>query len=471
MNKNRLFKKLFLSNIIIIIITMVILSGMFYIMFQNYYFAEREKLMIDEGQEINAMLSEFAVGDINIDKWNQELSVIDRLINATIWIVDKEGLIYSQSKYTDKSWAGVTLSKDEIESILKGENVVKKGYFGGRFNQPVLTVGIPMKINGKIEGAIFMHASITEMNKTLMNIFFMMLLSVSVAFIIGFILISYASRRIARPLKEMSIASEKISKGDFSVRVKEDEDDEIGDLAKSFNIMARELEQMENIRKEFVANVSHELRSPLTSIQGYIDGIVDGTIPEDKIYYYLNIAQKETRRMARLIYELLDIAKMESGEFPLKISEFDINELIRIAVIKFENKISEKDLSVKVDFDEEKNIVVADKDKIEQVLINLIDNAIKFSNVGGTIKIYTYGHDGKVEVSIKDNGKGISKEDKEHIWDRFYKADKSRSTEEGTGLGLYIVRNIINAHNEEIWVESELGKGTMFVFTLKMKKV
>jgi His Kinase A (phosphoacceptor) domain./HAMP domain. len=180
-----------------------------------------------------------------------------------------------------------------------------------------------------------------------------------------------------------------MAKGDFSTKINVVDDDEIGDLAKSFNAMSSELGRMDNARREFVANVSHELRSPLSTIQGYIDGVVDGTIPMEKSKFYLEIAQKETRRMSRLISELLDITKMESGAFPLNLVEFDINELIRLTIIKMESRINDKDLMVKVDFESDKDIVEADKDKIEQVLTNLIDNAIKFSNSGGYIHIST----------------------------------------------------------------------------------
>ena len=195
-------------------------------MFQNYYFADKEKIMLEEAQEINAILNEFAVGDINIDKWNQELNVVTRLINATVWIVDKEGLIYSQSQQQGKAWTGVSLSKEEIKSILDGQSVIKKGYFGGKFNQPVLTVGVPLVINGRIEGAIFMHAPLTEMNKTIINIFILMLLSGGVALIIGFVLISYTSSKISQPLKEMSLAVQQVAKGNFSARVQHKEEND-----------------------------------------------------------------------------------------------------------------------------------------------------------------------------------------------------------------------------------------------------
>lgn len=448
---------------------MIILSGFFYLMFQNYYFAEKEKIMIEEGQQLNMIISEFTVGDVDVDKLNQELSVVDRLINATIWIVSRDGLIYSQSGHLEKNWVGITLSKNEIENILEGHTIIKRGYFGGRFSQPVLTVGLPLKISGNIKGAIFMHAPILEMNKTLMDIFFIMIISMGIAIIIGGILISFASKKISEPLKEMSSAALKMAKGDFSTKIQVAGDDEITDLAVSFNKMSRELEQMEDVRKEFVANVSHELRSPLTTIQGYIDGIIDGTIPQGSLIKYLKIVQEETRRMSRLISGLLDITKMESGKFPLYITDFDINELIRITIIKMESRINEKKIHVKVDFDYDKNIVQGDKDKIEQVLTNLFDNAIKFSEVNGYIHVYTERKESKLYIKIHNMGEIIPEEDIEHIWDKLYKVDKSRSGNTGAGLGLYIVKNIINKHDEEIWAKSKENEGTTITFTMKLK--
>jgi len=471
LSRNRLFRRLLFTNITIIVLTMVILSALFYIMFENYYFRDKEKIMVEEGKQINTILNDYLIGDIDIDRLNQNLNVVDRLINASIWVVSTDGHIYIQSRDFEKNWTGVTLSKDDIKNILKGETIVRRGYFGGRFTQPVLTVGLPLILGGKIQGAIFMHAPIVEMQKTLMDIFFIMLLAISISIFIAFILISYTSKRISNPLKEMSIATEKMAKGDFSTKINVVDDDEIGDLSKSFNAMSSELGRMDNARREFVANVSHELRSPLSTIQGYIDGVVDGTIPMEKSKFYLEIAQKETRRMSRLISELLDITKMESGAFPLNLVEFDINELIRLTIIKMESRINEKDLMVKVDFDSDKDIVEADKDKIEQVLTNLIDNAIKFSNPGGYIHIVTEKSKDKLFIKVHNKGKTIPPGEIDHIWDRFYKVDKSRSGSPGVGLGLYIVRSIINLHNEDIWVTSSNEEGTTFTFTLKLKKV
>ena len=221
------------------------------------------------------------------------------------------------------------------------------------------------------------------------------------------------------------------------------------------------------MRRDFVANVSHELKTPMTNISGYIAGILDETIPPEKHKHYLSIVMEETYRLNRLVNDLLDLAKMESGEMRLNYQVFDINELIRRCVIKLENMLVKKDLEVEADFAQEETPVNADKDAIERVFINLLHNAVKFTPEGGKITIRTVLKKDRVIVSITDTGVGIEKEELSVIWDRFHKADKSRGKDKtGTGLGLAIVKNIINEHNQEVHVESELGKGSTFSFTL-----
>jgi len=217
--------------------------------------------------------------------------------------------------------------------------------------------------------------------------------------------------------------------------------------------------------------VSHELRTPMTSIRGFIEGILDGTIPEEKHRYYLNIVREETNRLNRLVNDLLDLAKMEAGEKKLNISTFDINELIRISIIKMERLITEKKIEVTANFEQENMKVLADPDAIERVLINLIHNAIKFTPDEGMIVARTWSDKEKVYVSIEDSGIGIEKQEIDLIWERFHKSDRSRSQDKtGTGLGLAIIKNIINDHKEKIWVESEPGYGSKFIFTLEKVK-
>ena len=231
--------------------------------------------------------------------------------------------------------------------------------------------------------------------------------------------------------------------------------------------MAVALQNIEEMRRGFVANVSHELRTPMTSIRGFVDGILDGTIPPEKQNHYLTIVRDETIRLNRLVNDLLDLARMEAGEVKLNITVWDINELVRKCVIKLETLLLEKGLTVDADFEEEDLPVKADSDSIERVVYNLMHNAIKFTPAGGKISIKTRKRKDKAEIIVKDTGIGIAQNDQDMIWDRFYKADKSRGRDKtGTGLGLAIVRNIINEHGQNIWVESKPGEGTAFMFTL-----
>jgi signal transduction histidine kinase len=243
--------------------------------------------------------------------------------------------------------------------------------------------------------------------------------------------------------------------------------DEIGELGESFNSMADALQNLENLRREFIANISHELRSPITSIRGFIQGILDGTIPEDKYKYYLSIALSESKRLTRLISDVLDLSRLESGEFSLRMEKFDLNELIRVNIIRFENEIENKKLNVDVTLSGNELYVIGDRDRVGQVISNLIDNAIKFTNEGGKIGLNTSIDSKKVMVNVSDTGVGIPEDELKLIWDRFHMVDKSRTTKKGTGLGLSIARQIINQHGEKIWVKSQEGIGTTFSFTLK----
>ena len=243
--------------------------------------------------------------------------------------------------------------------------------------------------------------------------------------------------------------------------------DEIGELTVAFNKMAEELKLQDGLRNTFIANVSHELRTPLASVQGFIQGMLDGAIEEKDRDKYLNIVLGETKRMSTLITDLLSLAKIESGKFPVEYSEFDINELLRRCLLMFEQRIEEKNIGVSIGLSEDKLKVWADEDRISQVITNLIDNAVKFTGEGGEIKVWTYCTENKVNVNISDTGVGIPQEDQPYVFERFFKVDKSHSQgTPGTGIGLSIVKRIIAQHGETIGIQSTEGKGTTFTFTL-----
>ena len=274
---------------------------------------------------------------------------------------------------------------------------------------------------------------------------------------------------MTKPIIEMNRIVKRYTGGDFEVRIHQETPDELGQLAQSFNAMAGELNTLEEARRSFVANVSHELRSPLTSMRGFLEAMQDGTIPLEEHSKYLEIVIAENRRMTDMVNDLLDLARIESGQAVIKKEVWDINELIRRTLITFETRISKKKLDIQIDFQEEFCFVEADSSQISQVLRNLIDNAIKFSPEGGILALSTRTNRRDAEIFVKDQGCGMSEEDVQHIFERFYKAEKAHTPKggTGTGLGLAIVKRIIDQHEQTITVNSILGKGTEFMFTLK----
>ncbi len=292
-----------------------------------------------------------------------------------------------------------------------------------------------------------------------------------VVFVLALVISLFYSKRMARPLDEMAAASRKFARGDFSVRVRQVEDptDEMGALIESFNKMADSLEKAEERRSEFIANISHELRTPMTTIAGFADGILDGTIPPEQEQKYLRSISGETKRLSRLVREMLDVSQMRSrASDPAKRTVFDLTELILQTMLSFESRATKKELDVDPQLPENHILVRADRDGITQVIFNLIDNAVKFAEKGSCITIRLYKDGGKAYVSVKNRGETIPPDDLPFIFDRFHKSDRSRSLDKsGVGLGLYLGKSIINSHDEDIAVESEDGV-TEFVFTLPL---
>ena len=278
-------------------------------------------------------------------------------------------------------------------------------------------------------------------------------------------------RRMAKPLDEIAEASRKFARGDFSVRVKQvgDTDDEMGALIDSFNKMADSLESAEKRRSEFISNISHELRTPMTTIGGFADGILDGTIPPEDQTKYLTAIRDETRRLSRLVRNMLDVSRAKSSASdPSRRTDFDLTELTLQTLLSFESRATKKKLDVDPQFPDAHIMVRADKDAITRVIYNLIDNAVKFANTGSCLTVKLYKDEYKAYVAVRDEGETIPPDDLPFIFDRFHKSDRSRSIDkDGVGLGLYLVKTIINEHDEDIAVRSENGM-TEFVFTLSL---
>ena len=377
------------------------------------------------------------------------------------------------SAYTDEKWAPLAAlpsEKTRAEDVLRRSGSTPEameGYFSGA-KFPVYTVYAWVEEDGRA-GVLLIHSDISRWNEAFRQLaLWTLAICVTAAFVVLFS--SYfIAKRIINPFVDMNHIVQCYSKGDFSQRIPVQGKDEASQLGRSFNEMAEQIKDLDNTRRSFVANVSHELRSPLTSMKGFLEAMQDGTIPEENYSEYIGIVLAETRRMVTMVNDLLDLSRIESGMIELHYETFDINELIRRTLITFEARLTERQMEMDVRFAQEQFFVFADSTKIGQVLRNLIDNAIKYSDTGKTVCVSTYSMRKEVFVTVKDNGIGIPQEDIPHVFDRFYKVEKAHtpSPTVGSGLGLSIVKRIIEQHGQTITVRSARGRGTQFTFSLE----
>ncbi|SFU67667.1 Signal transduction histidine kinase [Clostridium sp. DSM 8431] len=391
------------------------------------------------------------------------LNAVGTSSKASIMITDNLGYTYAVSNEEENESKSKLLGKiitdEEREILINGEAVKKADNEKFIYMKPVFQ-------GDYFGGVIITEIPEAEINSGIIKLITIIWGGIFLAIIFTSIGINHFIKNIVvKPINEISKVAKNISIGEISRIETIHSDDEIGELTKSFNIIADFLSKSEIKRKNFISNISHELRSPITSIRGFIAGILDGIIPIDKEKYYLSIVYDEVKRISRLVDDLLDISTLDDSNYILKKSEIDINGLIEICLVNKEAQIAERDLKVEVILNENHQFVYADRDRMIQVLTNLIDNAIKYSYSGEIIRIETSVKGKKVYVSIKNKGKGISEEELVRIWDRFYKSDSSRTNKESTGLGLSIVRTILSRHGEDIWVNSKDGE-TEFIFTL-----
>lgn len=319
-------------------------------------------------------------------------------------------------------------------------------------------------------GSIIVSVAVPHIEAAQKAIIGFFVISTLISILIELVLLIYFTKRLTDPLVELQKAAAKVAAGDFSYRITKKSNDEIGMLVESFNSMTEALANLDSMRNDFIASVSHELRTPMTSIGGFIDAILDGVIPDDKRDHYLGIVKSEITRLTSLVNELLNMARLQSGATKLKFEYVDINRIAIDVIDKLEPIISEKQLNTDVNFEHTEEFAWADVSTIDRVFINLIQNATKFTNSGGTITVHTARTRNAVEVTVEDTGKGIPPEEQKMVFERFYKTDKSRGLDKkGMGLGLALCKSIMKAHGTDIRVESELNVGSKFIFTLPLE--
>jgi len=462
-----LLQKLIMTFIIILTIVLVLLAWMLSIWFKFTYFDEKRTQFKQDGEYISNVIKAYDVekGDIEFDKVQAIVDMSSVGANANIIVSDKFNYIYLYSKIEDNK------SIEEKPYISeKNMNILMSGQPVEYINEYYIYI-YPVMENQKFEGYVIMTTPLSIISKQLYRIYLIVWISALVAMIFASVVLSLVSKKILiNPLAQINNVAKRFANGEVNRRVSIESKDEIGELANSFNIMAESLEKVENNRRDFISNVSHELRSPITSIKGFIAGIIDGVIPKDKEGYYLDRAYSEIKRLTRLINDLLDLSAIEAGKLKFDMKKININELIRLCVINNEQNIKEKEIVLKVELQNEKCYVNADEDKTMQVITNLLDNAIKYCGSNGIIRIRTYNKGTKVFIQIYNNGPSIGDEEIRHIWTRFYKSDKSRTNKVSTGLGLPIVRMILMQQGEEVWVKNNTDIGVTFTFSLTRYK-
>lgn len=393
------------------------------------------------------------------------LSTISEYENVEIWIVSPNGEIIYSSSESANIREGVIL---KTIYPYKASSYYGIGDFDKLFQEDKLTVIHPVIQGYKTVSYIMLHykySGITLQGDTVLRSFFVI---VGIMLFVALVIFGILSISIIRPVNKITRAVKEYASGNLGHIVEVGSTDEIGLLAAALNDMSSELEKTEEYQKRLIANVSHDFRSPLTSIKGYIEAILDGTIPGELQEKYLNIILMESKRLSGLTEELLELNKVDSNKIHLDIQPFNINTVIRDTVASFEQRCVQRNITVELLFEHEDSFVLADKPKIQQVLYNLVDNAIKFSSNDSEIIIETTSKKDKLLISVKDHGCGIAADELKNIWERFYKSDTSRGRDKySSGLGLSIVKEIIQLHNENINVVSTQDAGTTFIFTLK----
>ncbi|MBE7039207.1 MAG: HAMP domain-containing histidine kinase [Ruminococcaceae bacterium] len=467
MRKRGIFGQLFALVTVVMMVSFLMIGTFLY----TFLGSHLTKQQVNDLTGIANRIVKFTVDlnkvqpDILKQTYQANIDVIAAATQTTILIVNGEG----DTVVVSGAESDFSIKREFINGILKGNTVKYTGTLGGLFNTTMLTVGVPMQTKDGVFGGVLMSLPVPEIDELRSTIITRFGLIAAIVFVFVVLFTYLISKRITNPIKKLNNAAKSIAMGEFEKRVELENDDEIGQLCETFNYMAGAIERHESARSSFLANIAHELRTPMTTITGFVEGIIDGTIPEEKHSQFLSIVLDESKRLSRLINDLMDMNKLEQGKYIPEMREFDINEMIRLQIIKMEKRITDKNISLTVNFESESQRVIADKDSIQRVVINLFDNAVKFTQENGFMDIRTGTANGKAYVSVQNSGAGIEKEDLEHIFDRFYKSDKSRSLDKtGVGLGLYIVKSIIMAHREKIWAESEPGEFTRFNFTLPL---
>ncbi|MCH5186461.1 MAG: HAMP domain-containing histidine kinase [Oscillospiraceae bacterium] len=465
-----MFERMFLGNMALIIVSVIIPSAIYAVSMNNYVERERVSEISGAARHISHMIISGYADNGNAEVrgiYREFLKIYSSSLGAGITVTDGNGIIrYSVNaerivperviRKTIRSSDIIIISKEEISEDYKTRRVI--------YSYPVIYENI-------IIGAVMFDCDVRLITVPGGDMFPLFVFAVAAVIIISVVMVYFQSKKLSRPIEILSRASKEISHGSF-MHIECSETGEMGELIESFNVMSDSLRSLEEMRADFVSDVSHELRTPMTSISGFVQGMLDGTIPREAQEKYLNIVLSETHRLTRLINDMLDATNYTKGGYKYKMKNFNINELVKQTMFEFGNRAKENGMEFEEFFSEPEITVRADEDAIKRVFVNLFDNALKFGKEGTVITVDVKNSGGRVTAEVGNYGEGIGQDELNSIFSRFFKADKSRTDTGGTGLGLYLVNNIIKEHGGEITAESrDTGDGIKYtVFTFSLEK-
>lgn len=454
--------------------------GIFAFIMVNYFVPgiTRDQLIREEANTLYSeatliaenYASDLYANETSIEIVKKQLDMLSIYLNSDIWIINPSGRMILDTS------SPLNLEKEIIienfDPTITAGSYYNVSTFFDSYKEEMLNVLAPITADYKVKGYVAIHMSMDSIESSCANIQNIAFITTVIVFLLSLIILIFFTEMVYVPLRKITYATEQYASGNMHYEFQVDSDDEIGYLAACLSYMASEMARTEDDQKKFVANISHDFRSPLTSIRGYLEAMIDGTIPPELHEKYLNIVLNETERLTKLTNSLLTLNNLNTKGMLLDKTNFDINQVIRNTAASFEGTCRQKTIAIALVLTGDVMYVSADMGKIQQVLYNLLDNAIKFSHHDSVITIETSEKKNKIFVSVKDTGIGIPKDDLKMIWDRFYKSDLSRGKDKkGTGLGLSIAREIIASHGEHINVISTEGVGTEFIFSLPKSHV
>lgn len=454
--------KLWLLIVILVSITLIVVGFSLHTLLEDLYFDLQARAMVEQGRNIEEIMRKAD----SREELSNLINTVGDFIDSHIMVVNTDGMVGICNPGMPMQ-PGMNFNCEEVEEVLRGNVVIRRGKNFG-FEKSMLMAAVPVQEKGEVLAAIILFKPVDPITKAV-NDFRRLIFGTAIgAIILAIILSFFLARKITGPLLKINDFARRVAAGDFSGRIPVETGDEVGNLAKTFNYMSEELENAENLRRQFLSDVSHELRTPLSLLQGYAEALADDmAATEEERKEYLTVISDEAARINRIVDDLSDLNAMEAGKLTLNISEFSISDVLKNVVRTF--KPAAEDKNIALDFKAPAGYIPplrGDQGRIEQIFINLVSNAVNYTPAGGKVIVEVKYDGDHFLIKVSDTGEGISPHELPRIWERFYRVDKARTRKEGgTGLGLAIVKNLVEAHGGTVTVSSKPGEGSTFTVT------